>query len=517
MQLDQPRTHLVEGLLCVLAALVATIAIVIIFGETSRLYKLTAGAALAFPLVVYAFGNYRLFFLVGVILSVPLGLSINFMRLIHIGGAASYSIDLYDFFLLPLILFLIRDVVAGYREKILIPRICWWWVGLILLGVIDVILGPFRHLPAYEVVRTMKHLLLFIVIVNECRRIRHFEFVLLALALGLLLQVSVGYLEFIFKADLGLQALGETAAEAIEGTNLGAYGVDVGVYRVGGLMGHPNLFGAYLAILLPIFIALLFTRYNWLVKVGILFVIAAGSIALYLTLSRSGWISFGAAFLMLLLIMTINRFQRPRHLALKGFLVMFTLVIALAASGPILKRLTQSHEGALDFRFEWMQVAMRMVLDKPALGFGLNTSVYYLAPYTSYGSAAAMNERFGYNWPPVHNTYLLIWSEQGTIGLLLFLGFHVHLFKIAYRNMRYYVDERMHSINIGASCGMFALVIDSMASFFIRVPPSGRMFWVVVALIVGIYYWNQANFQFRQAARETTRQAEAALESQPPR
>ena len=50
------------------------------------------------------------------------------------------------------------------------------------------------------------------------------------------------------------------------------------------------------------------------------------------------------------------------------------------------------------------------------------------------------------------------------------------------------------AVNMGAFCGIVSLLVDGMASFFIRVPAPNRVFWIVVALIVGINYWNKRNY-----------------------
>ena len=496
-ELKQLNSFLPPAFVAALAAVISAIVVIIFFSEAQKLYKLASIAALIFPLGMFLSGNQRLFFLFGLILTSPLALSINFKTLIHIGGSPSYSIDLTDFFLLPLIVFLLRDFMVGYRKQLEIPPIILWWVGLIILGMIDILLGPLRHLPGFETFRMIKNLIIFIVVINECRRVRHFELVMVALALGVLIQIAVGYLQFLLKHDLGLQALGEASPEAIKGANLGVYGTQSGVYRVSALMGHPNLLSAYLAMLLPIFIAMLFAGYNRLVKILLTALIFLGGILLVITLSRAGWAAFAVAYLVVLMVVFMDPWLRTKHLALKGFLIIFTLAAGILFSGPVIKRIAQSDSGALDFRYEWMDVAMKMVMDKPVFGFGLNTFVYRMAPYTSFGSPQALNDRFGENWPAVHNIYLLIWSEQGTIGLLLFLGFHVHLFRIAFKNLRYNLDLRLHVINIGALAGVIALLVDGYASFFIRVPASGRMFWIVVALIVGIQIWNKYNHRYR--------------------
>lgn len=487
----------VRPLLVAVTAIVASVVVMLILGSSGKLVPLTLIGGMCFLLLAYLSGNQRLLMLMGLVFSAPNALSLNFMTVVHIGGSMSYSIDLVDFFLVALLMFQIRDIRWGDRNTYVVPTVSGWWFVLIGLGVISFLLGPYRHLSGYETVRMSKNLLFFLVLVNELRRVRQFEYVFLALGASVLFQVGISFLQFMLRRDLGLQALGEGEAGSTAAANLGVYAEASSVYRVGGLMGHPNLLSAYLAMHMPILIALMFTRYSITVKTILGVLLALCSASLLLTLSRSGWISFAGAFLVLLALLFFEGGWRKRHLVLKGFLLIGAFVAALAVSGPVIQRITQSDSGATDFRFEWMVVAMKMIAEKPVLGFGVNRFVYDMVPYTPQASVPALIDRFGEGIPAVHNIYLLVWSEQGTIGFLAFLFFHIHLLRIAYRNLRYRIDDRMHAVNIGAACGVLALMIDGMASFYLRVPACARTFWVVAALIVAINHWNRNNYKLR--------------------
>ncbi len=494
------RQAAIVAIVLFFAILAAAASILLINGD--KLVKVAVVGGIFFPLVLYLSGNPRLFFLVGLVLAAPLGLSINFKTLIHIGGAPSYSVDLADFFLFPLVIFQIRDVIIGHYRDWSFPSINYWWLGLISLGLLNIAMGPLRHLHGFEVMRMVKCMILFVVVVNECKRIKQINYVVIALAAGMCLQVAVGVAQFLLKRSLGLQALGEASSEATKGANLGVYLTENAVYRIGALMGHPNLLSAYLALLLPIFIALFFCHYKRWVKGVLALVIAGGLMALVFTLSRSGWISFAAAFLMLITLSAFDGHIRSKYRAIRVFMIAGTVVAGLAVSGPIIQRITKSDAGAVDFRFEFMVVAVKMVEAKPLLGFGLNTFVYHMAPYTKYQNAAGLQKVFGEHWPAVHNTYLLVWSEQGTLGLVFFIGFLIHVFKVYRQNRRYRVNEFTHALNLGIICGFVAILIDGMASFFIRVPAPGRVFWIVMALLVAINIWNRRNYRARLIAAQ---------------
>lgn len=474
----------------------AAVLVVVLFSG-SRLYSVPLIAGTLMPLLLYASKNPRLFLLMGTVFTSVLGLSINFFQAVHMGGAPSFSIDLMDLFLLPLVVFLIRDRVIGYRRDFQLSAISAWWLGLTALGALTVLLGPFRQFAAFEVFRMLKCWVLFLVIANECVRERHFHHALVALAAGMLLNIVVAAAQFAVKRSLGLQALGEAAPDAVLGANLGVYLQAGTVYRVSALIAHPNVFSTYLAMLLPVLAALLFTDYRPHVKAALAALSLGGVVALLLTLSRTGWAAYAAATVCLMLFLYFHPDLRDRWVRLKGGILTGLGIAVLFSIGPIVTRLTASDPGALDFRYEWMGVAWKMVQAKPLLGFGLNSFSYQLEPYSPYG-AARMIELFGPVWPVVHNTYFLVWTEQGTVGLLLFLGLSFHLLWLAWRNARIGISEKIRMLNIGAFCAFVALMVDGMGSFYLRIPAPARLFWILAGLVVASHYWNLRNLQWRR-------------------
>src|SRR4051812_44670827 len=108
--------------LVVVALSVWGAALVIMLMSASKLYSVPFALATIFPVALYASRNPRLFFLVGMVGTAALGLSINFDRHVHIGGAPSFSIDAMDLFMVPLLVFLARDFARGYRHGV---RISW--------------------------------------------------------------------------------------------------------------------------------------------------------------------------------------------------------------------------------------------------------------------------------------------------------------------------------------------------------------------------------------------------------
>ena len=502
----------ITGMAFALAALTGAAAVSVFLAKLSIV--LLVGGAFAYVMALSLSGNPRLFCLLGLFLTAPLDLDISFIPIAHMGGAGAYTIDLVDFFIIPLIAFLLRDFSRGSRRDLRLSKFAFLWGGLILLGLVTVILGPFRHVPGHEVFRMIKMLALYLVIINEVVRVKQFKYVVLALVAGIAFQCTIGLIQYVFDVNLGAQILGEAQELTVEFTSRATYLEDDFTYRIGAFFGHPNLLSIYLAMMLPIAIATLFTRINPVLKLLMAGIVVAGLVTLVLTLSRSGWISFGVGFVTLLSLSFLHPSSRRRYLFQRVALILLTGVVVVALSGPVAKRLTQSDPGAVDFRFEWMAVSWEMIKDKPILGFGLNTFTFYMPPYTDYGSAGAVMDKYGPNLPVVHDIYLLVWSEQGIVGLLLFLSANAYLLLLAWRNAKCYGDSFLYMVNLGCFAAMLALATDGLASFFIRNDACGRVFIIVAGLIAAIYYWQRDNYNPRRI-REAVKARALTMEHAP--
>lgn len=463
------------------------------FYATRFALAMTVGIAAAFIGFLIA-GNHRLFCLYGIIILAPLALGKHFILNPHMGGASSFVIDAVDPLMLVLLGFQLRDVAEG-RSRWTITPMAKWVAGLMALGLVNVAIGPMRMLSLQEVVRIAKGFLLFFIIVNEVVRERQMMHALAAMIAAVVAQSAMGVVQGFFKISLGLQALGEADFETIQQTAKATYlgiGASFG-FRSNALLGHPNLLSVFLAMQLPICIALMFSRLSAFVRTLLGGAVVVGSAALMMTLSRSGWLSFGTAVVLLFALSFVHPRLQRRYLFARVVAIAFMVIVIASFSGAIIRRFVDSDPGAVNFRLEWNRAAWGMVWERPLLGFGLNTFVFHLPGRTEYGGATGLNEALGKTWPVVHNIYLLTWSEQGTLGILSLFGMFASIFAAAIRNIRRYYSDVLFAVNLGALCGMVALCIDGLASFYMRVPAASRMFWVIAALVFIIDNWNRAN------------------------
>ena len=74
----------------------------------------------------------------------PLGLRITFNAFPHMGGAGALFVDLVDPFLALLLFYQWRDTRRDGARPWRVPPAALFWIGMIILGVGTVAVGPLR-------------------------------------------------------------------------------------------------------------------------------------------------------------------------------------------------------------------------------------------------------------------------------------------------------------------------------------------------------------------------------------
>lgn len=469
----------------------AALALTLLFSG-SLLVRLSIVAAIVVILTLEFSGNVRLACLYGLAIGAPLEVSKNFMMIAHQGGAFSLRIDVVDVFILGLLAFQVQELLVGKRRAIRFPEVSVPWIMLMALGLVVVITGPYRTLTGLEIARMLKCLLLFLVLVNELRRVQQFGHLAVGLMVGVLLQSGVALLQLLLNRRLGLQAIGESSEQVAMIHSQTTLVTREAVNRVGGLLGHSNVLAVFLSLLLPIGIALLFTRVDVRLRTFCLVTVLAGTAAMIATLSRTGWAGYGAALVGVLVLGGLYPGSWQRHGLKRLFVMAAIAAVLLAFSRPILLRLLYSDEGAVRVRWEWADTAWQMVRAKPLLGHGLNQYVWQMAPYTRYGDMTALHNAYGKLLPVVHNNYMVVWAEQGTLGLIAFLALQYQVIRIGLRNLKVR-HETLFALSVGGLCGVGAMMLDWVTSFSLRLDSPTRMYWVVVAILCAVDIWWREN------------------------
>lgn len=246
-------------------------------------------------------------------------------------------------------------------------------------------------------------------------------------------------------------------------------------YRVTGHFGSPNVAGAYFSFGTVISLVVILMPLKLKYKLLGAFSFAISAFALFLTLSRGGWLA-AAIGIVVILIFLIKRGWLS--IQIPALIAVAILVISLLFPDLILKRIFGSDGGAAEGRNPLNEIAVDIASDHLFLGIGANNFAYVMPEY--------IRAEFSQTWLyTVHNKYLLVWSETGTFGLMAFVAFLIVSVVQGWRV--WLVSHRFYSTLgialLGAICGhAFHLSVDIFND-----RPMVQMLWLVSGLIMALF------------------------------
>jgi len=275
---------------------------------------------------------------------------------------------------------------------------------------------------SYKLVKIIEFIFLGMIVIKLKPRLRT---VLFFLSIGVIYSSLIAILEFIFQKSIGgiLWWLGERTFYA------GTPGIAL-TYIRGRLFlrpytifPHPNVFGGYLSIILPLIFYLLATFKNKKKDFLFLFFFVSfvfGLWGLILSFSKAAWTVAVFGFTLVILvksrekkILRLIKIFYKKNLFLIAFylLFLFSLVfpLILAKTGVV------GQTSVLE-RASLIQGAMKSISSYPLFGLGLNNSI--IKQWLFLPTISEL-----YVFQPVHNIFLLIWSELGLVGFLIFVTF----------------------------------------------------------------------------------------------
>lgn len=278
-------------------------------------------------------------------------------------------------YLTDIIIFLILCFWIIEKKKIVFP-----WVICLFIAV-NIFFSLSKPVAIYAWVKVIEYLFLGIYIIAtkpDDKKILYF------LSIGVFYSSIIGIVQFFLQRSIGgpFWYFGERTFDATT-TGIAKLSNPL-VLRAYSLFPHPNVFGGYLAILLPLI-------FNEAKKKFYLFTFILGLVALIVSFSRSAWI------ICILAMLYRMRFRRSFLLCLllAGLLFFY---FALTADESIMRRLSLQ------------DAAFAVWKSSPLFGVGLGNFLVALPHFYSHRDIFFLQ--------PVHNIYLLLLSEIGVIGFI---------------------------------------------------------------------------------------------------
>jgi O-antigen ligase len=245
--------------------------------------------------------------------------------------------------------------------------------------------------------------------------------------------------------------------------------------RVGGTLGSSNGASIWLTSALAITMGayLLYSHLKLRGRHLLLLAFLLGTVGLLVTFSRSGWISFALAML-ILGALAIKRDIATTSLIL---MVLIALLIVGLFSDLIIQRFTGDDQGSVAGRRIYAEMAFKMIDDNP-LGVGINNfderKMQYL-PLELFGQPS--------KWVyVVHNHYLLVWAEMGLHGFVSLVIVLLAAVAHGISGMVRQSDPRGYMIATSLLAALIGYSLHMTSDIFAW-PMTVLLLWFVIALI----------------------------------
>jgi O-antigen ligase len=259
--------------------------------------------------------------------------------------------------------------------------------------------------------------------------------------------------------------------------NIARMGVGRGdeiIFRAKGIIGSPSVMATFLSSVSLIALSVKFAKTRSQLKNLALLAFFAGIPALILTFCRAPWMNFSACVLLGVLYGFKKGWLRGRNIV--GFLGAAGIAVALL--WPMISwRLSADHSAGLDERMNLMRIAWNMIKENPIIGIGINT---YGDRYRAY-----IPGELAHTWAyAVHNQYLLVWAETGTLGFGIFISFLLGVVKKGIRCVRS-KNDLLAPLSLGFLLGFMTILLDMFWGIYASEPATSHI-WFFAGTIVGM-------------------------------
>ncbi|MFH1904177.1 MAG: O-antigen ligase family protein [bacterium] len=232
-----------------------------------------------------------------------------------------------------------------------------------------------------------------------------------------------------------------------------------------------NTLAGYLLLILPLCISLFFVSksfYRLLLSVAAVSVV----LCLYLTYSKGGWGIFLILVLVSILILIYKKFRHKKRFHIVSISAIVGLIIFSAIFLKIVDRTYMIHDtlGSFKVRLNYWKACPGMVRDFP-FGSGIGT---FGSIYPKYKAPQAREVQLA------HNSFLQLWTEIGTLGILSFLLIWIMFFRDWEKTFRI---AYLKVLSIGMYMGCGAFLIHNLVDFGFYVPGISMNVWLFIGMI----------------------------------
>jgi O-antigen ligase len=249
------------------------------------------------------------------------------------------------------------------------------------------------------------------------------------------------------------------------------------VMRFGGMPFGPyvnrNHFAGFAEIVIPVALVPLVlgkVRRERLFLVALFALVPI--VALLLSASRGGIVSFAVEMVILVLLLLIRRVRSKYVIAGGAVLLSAVMVVSWIGVNQVLGRFAgvQALEASAGKREAMRQDTWRLFLDHPILGTGLGTLQMVFPPYDSLYDGKVVNH--------AHNDYLECLAETGVLGGLCCLWFLGVVLMSSLKGTAQLGESFGSVLNLSGLVACSGILIHSLVDFNLHIPANALLFFV---------------------------------------
>ncbi|MBU0759171.1 MAG: O-antigen ligase family protein [Candidatus Omnitrophica bacterium] len=328
----------------------------------------------------------------------------------------------------------------------------------IILAVISTFRSPYTHDSLMELFKLLSLALVFYLVVNN---IRGREDIL-----------SVSNVIVIMGAGLSLFGIIQYAGGLSNSWWSNRYFLS-SVY-----VNH-NHFAGLLELCLPLCVGLALTEKAVAKKLFYVYLIIIMFVAFVLSMSRGGWFSLTIAMAVMFALLSKKGFIRFGIIAVILLLVAIGFfIVKNIGIGPVANRIASYRELDFSGRLYIWKGGLRLLRERPFLGSGLGTFIYFFPRYRPVGFNLFANA--------AHNDYLQVAVELGILGLLCMIWIFYMMMRKAMATYLTSHSSFKKALSVGLFTGILSLSIHSLADFNLRIPANATLFSVLAGIVFSL-------------------------------
>ena len=354
------------------------------------------------------------------------------------------GIVLIDF---PLFLFLILSLGGDRKFRWSFPVVGTPLIAFIVWSFLAAVTAINIGWGISQWTRFLRAYIVFVVIINNITSFSRLKYFLNGFLAGFAFEALLGVYQWRY-GPAGLWILEEVGFP----------------WRASGTFIHPAMFADYLAFFLPVLLRLFaFLPQKKMINnlfYGGWFILGLG--ALFGSYARGVWLGFFVAVFFMVSYSIVNRKLKPRVKIAFVILSFLALVFVIHYADTISSQFeSKDRQRSAEVRIPLNKLALRMIAAHPFLGVGPDNYRLASPKYVVYDETTV-----GYGYfeltQIVHNSYLLLASEEGIPGLLFFLWFAIAVFISGMKTIKS-KHPLISNLTIGLLAGMAANLIEYLS------------------------------------------------------